>query len=125
MSDVTMYDIVAEVRKVAKENPTFVYVRQFTNSVSAPLCKYQEADGCDGCIFGHVFSRLGLMDKLLNQFPQQRASILVVLQDLGLIQTSEDRTMARWCEDVQSSQDSGIPWADAVQRADHTYPSVR
>lgn len=106
-------DVVNEIRKVAAEQPDFIY-----NDGSADQCLYtQNADGSPGgCIVGRALMRLDVEEEALVKNDGQLASH--VLSELGI---SGDSLVIHWIDEAQDAQDSGKTWAQAVQSADTYY----
>lgn len=107
-------DVVNEIRKVAAEQPDFIY-----NEGGLAECMYtKNTDGSPGgCIVGRALMRLGVEEEDLVESDGQFASR--VLSDLGI---SGDRFVMLWIAEVQEVQDGGKTWAEAVQSADTYYP---
>lgn len=103
-------DVVSEIRKVAAEQPDFIY-----NDGSLTECLYtQNADGSPGgCIVGRALMRLDVEEEDLVKNDGRFASR--VLPELGI---SGDYYVMNWIDKVQKVQDVGDTWAEAVQAAD-------
>ena len=116
---VTIADLVSAVREVAEAEPEFVY-----NS-GGGLCSY--FGGADGsaCIVGRAMSNLGVdMDRLRDlEQVGEGPTIYEAITDgyvdvLYSEDVKEDLEHITWLGYVQSDQDGGMPWRDAVRRAD-------
>lgn len=107
-------DLWAEVQKVAQENPDFTYP---WDDPDYEGCEYQRGGG-PSCIVGHGLNRLGVpvadmaelddeggvpVDRLPVDFPE-------------LLEVDSDEALDRLVV-VQSAQDVGLPWGEAVRRA--------
>lgn len=105
-------DVWAEVEKVARENPDFIY------DASETGCKYVK-DSKPSCLVGHALFRLGVpLDQLkvydnTNDF--SGSAIGTVL--LGDLYERDDPIAVEKCTVAQKEQDSGASWGTAVQRA--------
>lgn len=111
--------LIAEVRKVAAEQPDHVYW--------PANCQYM-AKGQPSCIMGQALYRLGYLP---SEVPIEDVAINVVLSRLGLTVDGPERT---WLIRVQNAQDGRIQlasldpdssfrdrrlsWGQAVQYAD-------
>lgn len=106
-------DVVSEIRKVAAEQPDFIY-----NDGSLDECLYTEnADGSPGgCIVGRALMRLDVEEEDLVENDGQYASR--VLSELDI---SGNSLVMHWIDEVQRVQDGGKTWAEAVQSADAYY----
>lgn len=107
-------DVVNEIRKVAAEQPDFIY-----NGDTFPIeCLYtKNADGSPGgCIVGRALMRLNVEEEVLVKNDGRGAS--GVLSELGI---GGDIFVMHWINEVQEIQDSGKTWAEAVQSADTYY----
>lgn len=122
---VTVNDVIAEVRKLAEEMPDFVYtpdIDAVKGKGSANGCSYivggcSNYPDCRGCIMGQALRRLGL------SVPDNRDDLNVckLLRHLFIIEGHTYST-ERWLMTVQSKQDLGRTWSECVQGADHLYP---
>lgn len=102
-------EIIAGVREKAAKSPTNVY--------QADNCLYNGgncSDGSIGCIFGQVLKDLG---QPVDEGDEGR-DIIIILGILGIESSSLQK---QWCGSVQDSQDFGIEWKKAVDKADDTY----
>ena len=102
-------EVERHFRELAAENPDFVY----NTSGKCVLCRYNggaldsnrnpAGPECSGCIFGQAFQRMGWDDQNEMQ-STKRASVLFL----------NIPYWHRW-EDVQTAQDSGSSWGEAVK----------
>lgn len=112
-------DLIAAVRQVAIEQPTYVYDPD-------PDCVYREETGEPSCLIGHALKRIGQLDLIsVETRMSPGASIATtrnlmnvsqLLYDLGLQFTEAQK---RWLTRVQSQQDERTAWGDAVNNADY------
>lgn len=136
--------IIAEVRRLATENPEFVYksINDRWQSENAPDGKLdfgwygvesgKELNGClyihktvnseptGGCVFGQAFLNLGYTPeqiKVLDTQYDAAGAIKALVTDLDW----ENETVQRkldWCNDFQAEQDTSQTWGDALITAD-------
>ena len=102
-------DLWAEVKKVAAEQPDYVY--------SEEPCQYQH-DGKPSCIVGHALHRLGVPIEALEALDDAQEgggvpasglpSYLPILVEEG------SRSALIALGEAQEAQDDGIPWGEAV-----------
>lgn len=108
-TDVTINQLIAKVREIAAKRPDFVYEVPDGGDV----CQYVHEDGEPGCIFGHAFTALGVEPDQLAKLDGVGV-ITGVLDKLEIEHTEEERA---WCAMVQSLQDTGDPWGEAVSES--------
>lgn len=112
--------VVAEVRRIAAENPDFIY----ENSVG---CAYGRRDADTGevvpdCLIGHAFYALGVSGETLAEWggaDSPKVSELIMRHYTPGLVTSRESI---WLEEVQSGQDNNLPWIAAVSVADQEVP---
>lgn len=118
----TVQDVVREVRRIAEEEPDFVYTIQPENATSGS-CYYASADGQGngrGCIVGQALGRLGVSMEALGDLDKgEEASVIRVLPDILPVYASDEGAL-NWLSDVQHQQDIGYQWGAAVRSADVT-----
>jgi hypothetical protein len=77
------------------------------------------SDGSFGCIFGQALQNLTIDQDLLQKHDTKRISnLLPLIIDLSC----SNITALDWCRVVQSAQDSGISWINAINSADELFP---
>lgn len=107
-------DLIAEVRRLAQDNPDFVYPTNKRHE--GPSCVYNPEEGIYGrpaCIFGQAFINLG---SPVDEDPKLGAgSIECVCTKKGIQFNS---FQGAWISAVQRNQDSGIAWGAALDKAD-------
>lgn len=104
--------LIAEVRRVAAENPDFIYPRDISGGVKS--CVYIK-DGCPSCIIGHALWNIGLIDAKFKGDHMALSDIGHVILQYGWgIETGE----IEWLHKVQQYQDQLNPWGQAVRYAD-------
>ena len=117
--------VISLIRAKAAENPDFMY----------PVYAYPDGDGCvNGCVYvwggkpsclvGHGLWDAGLIDasfETAGPAPGIRGPnhepARVVIDRLGLELSGPERD---WIVQVQVAQDEGVPWGDAVRKADES-----
>ena len=108
-------DLWAEVKRVAAEQPDYVYDKPDGN------CSY-EVGGKPSCLVGHAMFRLGMPLDLIRRCDRAGA-IGHVLDEFGgeFDESGDDkgvyRTLLVW---AQGGQDSGLPWGEAVSEAERS-----
>lgn len=114
--------VVNEVRKIAAERPDFVYATQEGRDLPSS-CSYVGAiagfDGGEGCIVGQALARLGHTKEEL--FRQEAMSADMAVSRLGYRLSSVGLGYANpevWLQRVQSEQDRGKSWGEAVANTD-------
>lgn len=148
---ITLETIVQEVRKLARENPKFIYNQQFKlpDTIDAGGCSYlagmteesyeyyQQQGNLPGdvtyeeaqqqgligqrCIVGQALSNLGVSDSFLKSYEGVGADYLVGSLTQRVIDVPKPSAQL-WLAYVQGLQDKGYPWAEAVKIADEVYP---
>jgi len=125
--NLTIPAIIAEVRKVAAERPNFVYAEQpervalveRMGTINGNLeCSYLGAFNVEtgaepvgeGCIVGQALKRLGVNDGHLRDHEGRSASSVVA-------SLTGNYKGSGWLNLVQSGQDGGLSWAEAVAGA--------
>lgn len=109
MFSFTLEQLVDEVRKLAKENPD----NNYNNGYQKAQCFYNKGEcsnGTIGCLFGQAMKRLGVSDDQLNGFGSK--PIRDILRENRV---KHNENLFSWCEDVQMSQDDGLPWGKCVE----------
>lgn len=117
-----MSDIIAEVRKIAKERPDVYYNPD-------GMCKYSSgecSDGSIGCIFGQAFTNLGIDAKKFDKYPVPHHTSIngstTYVPSIDHILRNEfnckEVLELEWCGTVQNGQDGGLSWKEAVLEAD-------
>lgn len=122
--------LIAAVRKNAEENPDYVYASEGYGD-----CFY-EINDAPSCLIGHGFFDLGFQVDVLKEFDNPTAvpgkdnsSVGAVLEfHFGITGTDEynepEDDRVGWLYTVQTYQDVGNSWAEAVATADERYPEV-
>ena len=112
---------------IHKENPLVTAVRELAEGYPDTVYNVASLDGCRytigkcgpgvGCIVGQAIAEC-YPDKVEAMAQQDKDGPLGVdslLFDLGINRSEND---ARWLCCVQSKQDNGYPWAEAIKIAD-------
>lgn len=124
MGVVTVNDLVAEVRKVASAEPDFRYR---DNKTMGMYCSYfgRAVGDLTGspCIIGKAMANLEVDTSKLLRMESTGANTSVddiFLEELVgiLVDEAEDFPLTVWLGHVQSYQDSGTSWSEAVRKAD-------
>jgi hypothetical protein len=112
MTEVTVLQVQAEVRKLAQEQPDFVYKRPEYSAFC--LYVHETSDGIKtpGCIVGHALHRLGFsLDEL-----EIGGTASEALERLSV--NGWDKDVVTWITRVQGEQDMATPWGRAVALVD-------
>ena len=108
VADLTVEEVERELRALAEEQPDFVYC------LAASSCCYNqgspEGPDCSGCMFGQAFQRLGVARN------HEDLECKDDIESLGYFH-HDVRPPDSWLT-VQSRQDSGFTWRDAVAALD-------
>lgn len=101
--------LIAEVRKVAADNPLFQYYNGEDES-----CKYISNGGPD-CLIGHALWNIGLIDADWQGDRQSRSDIRNIVE---WAEWELDASEVDWLAHVQQSQDNSCPWGRCIRQAD-------
>lgn len=113
---ITTKDLVKEVKKIASENPDFIYM--------AEHCSYfgQEVGDPTGqcCIVGQAFKNLNIDTSGIEEGGQITSpnAYTVIYQGMVDIQIDSESDVI-WLSKVQGVQDQSKPWGEAVVRANY------
>ena len=107
--------IEQEVRSLAEKNPDFVYNNPDPNRG----CLYVY-DGKPSCIVGHALANLGVEIEFLQHLDTAMDGGLGALEALQTYDDFEvdDKQAADLVSLAQNFQDSGVPWGQAVEKAE-------
>lgn len=113
---ITDEQVIATLKEVVAEQPNYVYAAP-EHMTSGTECFYvhMDADGSNqrpGCVVGHVLSRLGISLDELGEHEDAPAGAVVTRLVDGLNVVTEDLL-----QDVQTSQDGGNSWSEALTSA--------
>ena len=102
-------DLWAEVKKVAAEQPDYVYEEKY--------CQYQHG-GKPSCIVGHALHRLGVSPETLKVLDEKNGGGGIPAFGLpnefpDLIEMDSEASLFALSE-AQEAQDSRLPWGEAV-----------
>jgi hypothetical protein len=129
----TVEEFLLAVRDRINRSPENVYNGNYSYEAGA------NEDGSEGCVMGQVFVELGVPKEGLDRrcgAADGGGSIHNVygaMEKTGgvnefLVEWEERnadwRLALRWALDIQSSQDSHIPWGSALAAADRKWPAV-
>lgn len=116
MPEITLDDIVAEVRNIATEQPHRVYV-----PTSIGDCQYGVGPANPhGCIIGYALRRLG---RPIDNEDGDISDLFAPDGPLNDIAPATRRPV-QWLAEVQSEQDDRLPWGEAVATADEKMPDM-
>lgn len=121
---------VAEVRRLARENPDYVYAvpREWSEYdqrfVEMPSCQYVETDEetgalCGSCIIGQALIACGFSEQELAADGINTKGFASLSDELTLPIRPKVRD---WAATVQRRQDNKATWSAAVRHADEWYP---
>lgn len=106
--------LINEVKRIAEQNPDFVY------KPDGKDCLYTRSENNEdcGCIFGQAILNLKPeLKQILQNFDNSAAvpRINVLLNELEIKTTKKQ---AKWCCIVQSAQDNQLSWTQAIHRGE-------
>jgi hypothetical protein len=119
---ITTEQVVNEIRRLAAEQPDFVYVNPVDpeNTDCLYVHNWGNEDGLPvvgGCIAGQALMNLGVPASTLHDV--EFTSVSGILPRVGVkVDIVSDRNLLTWMDDVQSKQDIKNPWGLAVKAAD-------
>lgn len=111
----TIENIENEIRRIAAENPEYVY-DEGDAAAWGQRCYYVR-NGCGSCIVGRALANLGVPIERLEEADSRNGSGVrasTLLTEL----TGKSLVAARWVQYVQDRQDKGVAWREAVAQAD-------
>jgi len=117
-------EVVAQVRRLAAENPDFVYEKvKSKSSEDSPKCLYTH-NGKGSCIIGQAI--LAVDDSLYSKLADYDEGLIfgysatIVVHDLypEEFKKAQGEMYAKWLHLVQRKQDDGWTWEEAVGYAD-------
>jgi hypothetical protein len=115
----TLDDVVAKVREVAAERPTYVYDNGTGGELSSCFYRHGADRSEPGCIVGQALDRLGYV---VPEDLEGRDSYTILNEALGTHfeswESPANPAGAKWIRGVQFQQDAGKPWGVAVEYAD-------
>lgn len=118
-SSITFDQLDAKVRELVAANPDYVYPRNSLEGIHYGRCVYNATEKQPSCIFGRAFTELGF------PIPEEYegTSIGPIMQDVladadTLISDASGGWALLWADKMQSSQDNGYPWSEALRKAD-------
>lgn len=117
----TATELIQEVRKIAAEQPDFIYSDQTESTLN--LCSYfGRAIGDEAgspCIVGQALKNLEVpMEGLQEVEHAGEDSDISTVLDMGYVDIDYSGAEAMWLAQVQMKQDLGYDWAEAVEEAD-------
>lgn len=120
---ISVKDVVAQVRRLAAENPDFVYKKVFfTNSEGNPdyRCQYVK-EGKGDCIIGQALVDVGVPVESLAEWDKGIYAATAVVP--RFVDVPYDDPAVGWLNAVQGYQDKGRTWQESVYEADLIYYS--
>lgn len=116
----TATQVIEEVRRLAAEQPDFVYSKQegAGDNCSYFGCALGDTSG-QACIVGQALANLNVdMMGLKGKEAKDVGMAIGVALEHGVVTIPYTEREARWLDDVQYHQDRGETWAQAVALAD-------
>lgn len=113
IEDINTTQLIADIRKIAAENPEHVYERVSLDDRTPSRCVYF-IEGSPSCLVGQGFAKQGMAEDDLTPLDNLN-SIGDLLRDRIY---DVDPVELRWLDRVQEVQDQGLPWSEAVDIAD-------
>lgn len=119
MDALTFEAVEAKIREIIAENPDHVYVYGDCIEGSSSRCYYSAGSigAREACLFGQVFSQLGVADEVLMDHEGKAAVNIPLKWKLPL-----SERQLRWIDHLQSHQDNGTPWGKALRWVDAGFP---
>lgn len=117
----TATQVIEEVRRLAEEQPDFVYSDQ--EGAGGGECSYFGCSAGDSsgqaCIVGQGLASLNVdMSDLKRKEDTGHGMAIATALEGGVVDIPYTEEEAKWLGDVQNHQDGGKPWAQAVALAD-------
>lgn len=117
---ITFAQLQQKIRDLAETNPAYIYPAKnrpagFTGRFHNCVYRTNGATGQPACIFGQAFAELGYPVPVELEGNPISELLYVLLADVATMQPKD----FTWAQDVQSKQDRGTPWANAVAHADY------
>lgn len=117
-------EVIAEVRKIAKRDPKFVYGEDTGGSCSYFGRGIGDPVG-QRCLIGQALVNLEVdMTKVLevenSLSPDVMGSEIKYLIEGEVVDIVANPSEVSWLTEVQKKQDRGFPWSEAVKLADET-----
>jgi hypothetical protein len=122
-------NLVAKVRELARKRPNNIYQPVQTEPkgyIPSFRCTYLGGtctDGTVGCLVGQALAAIGFTISRLesvDKLPIEEALEKLIARDREL--TSKEYDQINWLNAVQTAQDTGKPWCNAVAIADQEEP---
>lgn len=116
---ITEEKVIEQVRKLAKENPNFVYMDRRTDDVenwSYLGYSIDEPNVGRGCIVEQALLDLGVTKEELAEIGIENLTSSAVIDKLGIV---AERGHSQYLDFVQDRQGTGESWGMAVKNADN------
>lgn len=121
----TSKELIEEVRKIAKENPDFVYAKQEGRDTDDKCSYFGRAIGVGlgtPCIVGQALKNLEVDTSALKVYEEEVLGIQIGdVLERELLNVEYNDSELNWLNRVQFSQDIMGSWSEAVSYADNGY----
>lgn len=118
----TSKELIEEVRKIAKENPDFVYAKQEGRTTDDNCSYFGRAIGDETgtpCIVGQALKNLEVDTSTLKKYEEHNAGMAIGdVLEREILDVKYNNTELNWLNRVQFSQDIMGGWGEAVEYAD-------
>lgn len=124
------FNLMQEVRKLAEQFPDNRYGSSDGYDATA-MCFYTKgkcSNKTKGCIYGQVLSALGYKDRLTNidaNYSKSGDSMPGIREVIRQFALDISEAEVDWHSYVQSAQDKGMAWGEAVANADLKVDPIR
>lgn len=113
------HKLIEWTRKVAGENPDFVYeqiTKENESGYKSRSCLYVH-DGKPSCLIGHAAIEAGIIDLSIEFTGNNLLEACELVQNLGIVDQLSHAEI-KWLNAAQNAQDTGQTWAEAIKSAD-------
>lgn len=122
MKTITFEALEAEVRRLVAESPDYIYPRS-NDFNGTTQCVYNPTATKPACLFGQAFTNLGSPAEAYHE-GASAAAVFAEYQDFGSI-TDLPAGQETWLSYVQTAQDRGDRWEDALRLGDEAMKPYR
>lgn len=128
IANFTIEQLIQEVKRLAEQNPDFVYQIWCTSCEASCFYTKSKTDPNKGCIFGQAILNLQpelkeLLQKVDDPRPDDASSVSRIKDLIQQWEIKASIEQLDWCDDVQSAQDQEFTWANAVNFANRNHPN--